>query len=249
MSLSYPSEAVIWHDAENGAYAADLPLWRDLAANATGPVLELGCGTGRVALDLAGAGHEVHGVDASPALVRAMVERATKNELRATATAGDIREALPGGPFGLIAAPMQVFQLLAGPDDRARALRAAHDVLAPDGILAIAIAEDIPSFSPGDGFEQPLPDVAEVDGCVYSSLPLAVEATPASARIVRLRQRVNPAGELTDEVSEDRLAVLSATGIEREASVCGLLPNGRREITPTHDHLGSTLVLLERDSS
>ena len=54
-------EAVIWHDVECGAYAADLPLWRELAAGRSGPVLEIGCGTGRVALDLARDGHAVTG--------------------------------------------------------------------------------------------------------------------------------------------------------------------------------------------
>ena len=46
------SDAVVWQDVECASYDADLPLWRELAAAAAGPVLDLGCGTGRVALDL-----------------------------------------------------------------------------------------------------------------------------------------------------------------------------------------------------
>jgi len=56
------SAAVIWHDVECGGYEGDLALWRELAA-AGGPILDLGCGTGRVALDLARRGHRVHGLD------------------------------------------------------------------------------------------------------------------------------------------------------------------------------------------
>ena len=41
---------IIWHDVENGSYAVDLKLWRRLAREAAGPVLDLGAGTGRVAL-------------------------------------------------------------------------------------------------------------------------------------------------------------------------------------------------------
>ena len=41
---------VVWHDVECGGYDADLPLWRELAREAGGPVLDVGAGTGRVAL-------------------------------------------------------------------------------------------------------------------------------------------------------------------------------------------------------
>ncbi|MEA2365962.1 MAG: hypothetical protein QOI32_1474, partial [Thermoleophilaceae bacterium] len=36
---------VTWHDVENGAYEADLPLWRELAEAGEGPILDLGAGT------------------------------------------------------------------------------------------------------------------------------------------------------------------------------------------------------------
>jgi 2-polyprenyl-3-methyl-5-hydroxy-6-metoxy-1,4-benzoquinol methylase len=76
-------ERVIWHDVECGGYGADLPLWRELAARCGGPVLEVGCGTGRVALDLARRGHSVTGVDTDPQLVTALRERAHGLDLRA----------------------------------------------------------------------------------------------------------------------------------------------------------------------
>ena len=61
-------EAVIWHDAECGSYRADIPLWRRLAAYAAPPgrpceMLDLGCGTGRVSLEIAADGHRVTGLD------------------------------------------------------------------------------------------------------------------------------------------------------------------------------------------
>jgi SAM-dependent methyltransferase len=54
---------VIWHDVECGAYAEDLFLWRSLAAEHGDPVLDVGAGTGRVALDLARHGHRVTALD------------------------------------------------------------------------------------------------------------------------------------------------------------------------------------------
>ena len=61
--------AIIWHDVECGAYAADLPLWRELAATEAGPVLDVGAGAGRVALELARAGHDVTALDLDPELL------------------------------------------------------------------------------------------------------------------------------------------------------------------------------------
>ena len=67
---------VIWHDVENGSYTADLGLWRALAAEVDGPILDLGAGTGRVARDLHAAGHEVHALDSDRELLAALRERA-----------------------------------------------------------------------------------------------------------------------------------------------------------------------------
>src|ERR1700716_406040 len=47
----------------------DVPFWRRVAADATGPVLELGCGTGRVTRPLARAGIDIVGVDRSGAML------------------------------------------------------------------------------------------------------------------------------------------------------------------------------------
>ena len=64
--------AVIWHDLECGYYELDLPLWRELADGARGPVLDIGAGTGRVALDLARRGHEVVALDRDAELLAAL---------------------------------------------------------------------------------------------------------------------------------------------------------------------------------
>jgi predicted RNA methylase len=80
----------IWHDVECGAYSADLALWEEMAGEAGGPVLELGCGTGRVALHLARRGYPVVGVDLDPELVAALSERA--GGLPVQAIAADARD-------------------------------------------------------------------------------------------------------------------------------------------------------------
>lgn len=66
-------------------FELDVPMYLELAAAEGGRVLELACGSGRLALPLARAGHEVTGVDQSPhmlALARAKLERAGEEVAR-----------------------------------------------------------------------------------------------------------------------------------------------------------------------
>jgi SAM-dependent methyltransferase len=237
-------ERVIWHDVECGGYGEDLPLWRDLAAERAGPVLEVGCGTGRVALDLARRGHSVTGVDNEASLVDALRERARAEALELTARVADARTLDFPARFALVALPMQMIQLL-DPGDRGAALQALAPCLARGGLLAVSIVEGVPED--GGEFEQPLPDVAEVDGFVYSSLPLEIVDGGGAMLVTRLRQVVSPAGDLTEAVDETRLAVLDAATLEREARGAGLQPAGRHEVPDTERYVGSAVVLLAKE--
>jgi SAM-dependent methyltransferase len=246
MSADATAEAVIWHDVENGAYDADLPLWLDLASSAGGPVLEIGCGTGRVALDVARHGQHVQGVDIEPAFVEALRKRATERRLQASAEVGDIRDLQVAGEFSLIIVPMQTIQLLEGPDERRAAFEGMKSRLAPRGLIALAIVDgDLGVGASGMDLGPPLPDVAEIDGWVYSSLPIEVRTDGGRLLISRLRQIVAPDGDLTEERDDLSLAVLDPDQVEAEAANAGLRPAGRREIDATDIHVGSAVVLLE----
>ncbi|MEO8688852.1 MAG: class I SAM-dependent methyltransferase, partial [Solirubrobacteraceae bacterium] len=80
---------VIWHDIECGGYAADLPLWRELAAAEAGPVLDVGAGAGRVALELARHGHAVTALDRDAALLAELEARAGAAGLELRAEVAD----------------------------------------------------------------------------------------------------------------------------------------------------------------
>ncbi len=231
---------VIWHEAECGGYEADLAIWEELAE---GPVLDLGCGSGRVAIHLARRGHAVTGVDIDPALVTAFRERAV--DLPADAVLGDARDFDLGTEFGLILAPMQLLQLFDDAAQRLCCLRSVAAHLAAGGLAAFAIVEEMPE--PLDA-APPLPDTRELDGWVYSSLPIETVADGRAIRIRRLRQVVSPSGEITDELDDVVLQALDATTLETEARSAGLRPAGRRAIPPTDDHVGSTVVLLAREA-
>jgi len=237
-----PEEWVIWHDLECGAYTADLPLWSELAGEAAGPVLDLGCGTGRVTLHLADEGHEVVGVDREPAFVETLNERAARASVDAKGVVGDVRELALDGSFALAVAPMQLLQILAGEEERRACLSSVARHIQPGGRVAVALVED---FDTPDEGAPPLPDVREVGGWVYSSLPVSVRPAWEGIIITRLRQTVSPDGEMTEVQDEVHLSDLPAERLEEEAEAAGLTVAGRLHVGATEDHVGSTVVVVE----
>ncbi|MEJ7750332.1 MAG: class I SAM-dependent methyltransferase [Thermoleophilaceae bacterium] len=235
---------VAWHDVECASYAADLALWRELAGERDGPVLDLGCGTGRVALDLAAQGFEVTGVDADPLLTDALSERARSRGLTAIGLAADIRALALGSTFALAIAPMQVVQLLGGARGRAGMLERVLEHLLPGGLLAIALADPFDAVPAGDALP-PLPDVLETDGWVLSSTPVDVRDEADAVLILRHRQAVSPQGDLTEEMASIRLDSVSAAGLEQEATSAGYEVLDAHTVPATRDYVSTTVVTLE----
>ena len=224
--------SAIWHDIECGAYSADLPLWEELAAG--GRVLDVGAGTGRVALHLARAGCTVTALDIDAGLLDVLAERARGLDIRTVVA--DAADFDAGEEFDLVAVPMQTIQLLPGAAARRSFFASARRALAPGGLVALAIATEMETF--GDG-EVPPPDVGVSDGTRYVSQPTAVRAIPGGTRIERLRQTIPPG---TAEQNVIVLATVSAESLAAEAA--GLQPEPTRYIDPTPDHVGSEVVLL-----
>ena len=238
-------ERVIWHDVECSSYAADVPLWQELAQRAGGPVLDLGSGTGRIALDLAGRGHDVTAVDSDSALIDALAERARERGLRVQAVAADARTfELPGARFALAIAPMQVVQLFGGAAGRTAMLERVCAHLAPGGLFAAAIADPFDG-EPPEVVGPPLPDIREQDGWVFQSQPVFLRQVPGGTEIDRVRQAVSPSGELTESYNTIRLDDLAAEELEGDGRAAGFRICPRREVPPTRDYVGSTVVMLE----
>lgn len=226
--------AVVWHDVECGAYRADLPLWLELAQGAEGRILEVGAGTGRVAIPLARAGHDVTALDLDPDLLAALAARADLPTVLADATGFT----LPGD-FDLITVPMQTIQLL---DDRDGFFASARRALRPGGRLAVAIATDLESY---DGAPPlPEPDLGEDDGWTYVSQPVAVRVDGERAEIERVRERIGPVGERETERDVIRLRVVTAGGLAEEAARHGLEAVELRRIPATDEHVGSEVVIF-----
>lgn len=234
--------SVIWHDLECGAYVEDLPLWRALAPEQGDPVLDVGAGTGRVALDLARAGHAVTALDIDAALLAELRDRAGRLEV--VTVVADARSFDLGRRFALCIVPMQTIQLLGGVPGRAAFLRCAREHLLDGGLLAIAIADQLDLFEAPPGPLSPLPDVCELDGVVYSSRPSAVRMDGDGFLLEREREIVTARGRLSAERDQIHLDALDAAQLEREAHAAGLRQVGQERIAATEDHVGTAVVML-----
>lgn len=227
--MSVVADAVAWHEVECHGYDADLPLWLALAEREAGPVLDVGAGTGRVAVSLAAAGHAVTALDHDPVLLAALRERGPGvPTVCADATTFDL------DGFGLLLVPMQTLQLL---DDRPAFFACARRALVPGGLLAAAIADELVAFEDADAL--PAPDVGEWAGRRYVSQPTAVRVDERRARIERLR---TVDGRTEADVIE--LAVVGPAQLATEARVAGLTPIPGERIAATDDHVGSSVVMF-----
>jgi SAM-dependent methyltransferase len=123
-----------------------------------GPVLELGVGTGRLAVPLAERGLEVHGIDASPAMLERLATKAAAAGVTVHAHHGDFADvdvAVPGG-FAVVLVAFNTLFNLADADDQRRCFADVARRLAPDGRFAVE------AFVPGI----PGPDLAAEGGHV-----------------------------------------------------------------------------------
>jgi len=249
-----PTSAVVWHDLECGSYRADLALWHELAAREQGPILDVGAGTGRVALALARAGHRVTALDRDLQLLAALRERAGAIPVRTVcADARDFR--LPAHRFALCIVPMHTIQLLRGPSDRSRFLRCACASLRPGGLLACALLGPVEPYASATGDPEPEPETAVLEGLLYTSRPTRVAVSRAGVRIERERsvvalslrggaRRTPTRVTRSRERSVDELQRLSPRTFRREGAAAGLRPERDRAVAPTEDHAGSTVVML-----
>jgi SAM-dependent methyltransferase len=229
---------VVWHDVECGSYTADLPLWEELAAAAGGPVLDVGAGTGRVALHLARAGFDVTALDVDRELLAELERRAEAEGLRVPTVVADAADFDLIG-FALVAVPMQTIQLL---PVRAGFFASARRALVAGGLVALAVATELETFD-GTGY-LPDPDVGRHGVIRFVSQPTAVRAVPGATRIERLRQTIGPDGERTAAHDVIELAAVTVAELEAEGAAAGLRTEPARTIAPTLEHVGSEVVLL-----
>ncbi|MDQ3695440.1 MAG: class I SAM-dependent methyltransferase [Chloroflexota bacterium] len=138
------------YDLEHGSYDDDLDLYRELARGTDRPVLELACGSGRVLVPIAAAGHDITGIDSSPPmLARATTAVAAAGVAdRVKLLAGSMVEAdqIAGGPFGLIIIALNSLLHVSTAAGQRQSLASARRLLGPGGRVVIDLLNPHPAF-------------------------------------------------------------------------------------------------------
>jgi ubiquinone/menaquinone biosynthesis C-methylase UbiE len=127
----------------------DIAFWSALAHGADGPILELGCGTGRVALPLARHGSIVVGIDRSPSMLARAQARVRRARLasRVKLIRGDIRHLpFPDKSFPLVMAPYGILQSLLDERLLTDTLKDVRRVLARHGTFGMELVADLPAW-------------------------------------------------------------------------------------------------------
>ena len=191
----------------------DVPFYVTEARRvAPGPVVELGVGTGRIAVPIAAGGIRVIGVDSSPGMLEVCRERAESAgvaelvELRL----GDLRAPPVSENVELAICPFRSYLHLRTDEERLGALQAGRELLVPGGRLVFDV------FAPGDD------DIAETDGRWLEREPGIFERADwdTGTRTLTLSVR-GPSGEATMALAwlsaDEWRALLEGSGFEVEA--------------------------------
>ncbi len=128
-----------FYDPDLGDLDADLQMYRQFAARSDSPILELGCGTGRVLVPLARQGYRITGIDASAAMLEKARDKVTAEALheRVTLVVQEMGELELEERFNLAFAALNSFAHLHTTDDQLAALARIRRHLNPGGLLVL----------------------------------------------------------------------------------------------------------------
>ncbi len=200
------------YDPWSRSVTEDVGFYVTEARRAAPPVVELGIGTGRIAVPIASEGIRVIGVDSSPGMLEVCRERAESAgvagliELRL----GDLRSPRVSEQVELVLCPFRSYLHLRTDEERLEALRAARELLVPGGRLIFDV------FAPGTD------DIAETHGRWLEREPEIFERADwdTDARTLTLSVR-GPSGEATMALAwlsaDEWRALLDSAGFEVEA--------------------------------
>ncbi len=190
-----------YYDLLYGNLEEDIPMWQALAEETTGPLLEVGCGTGRLLLPLAEAGYRLTGIDLSTVALSAARARLQAAGLssQVSLVQADMRHfQLHRQNFNLAFVPLNTFMHCHTVEDQLATLQSIHAHLVPGGQLALDLFYPDPAL------------LAEADGRLYFEAETVDDLTGRTVQWY-WRHDIDLAGQMRhmvyvlDEVDEEGL--------------------------------------------
>ncbi len=190
-----------YYDLENADFTEDLEFWLELADEFGDPVLELGCGTGRVLLNLARRGHTVTGVDNAPEMLARLEARLNTASNRHLAQPPVLLQASMDAfeapaDFRLAIMPFNTFMHLLTLEAQMAALTHIRQHLAPGAALALDVTSPAEAYAAQETGLTLERTFADGDRTVQQFASVALDRAAQIARITWLYDATAPDGSL-----------------------------------------------------
>ncbi len=246
-----------YYDLEHAGYQEDVDLYLNYALAAGSPVLELGCGTGRLLEPLARRGIEVVGVDSSPAMLTRARHRLQASNLiqHAELLEADARTLRLNRLFRLAFVALNSFAHFITRQDQRAALTTLYQHLLPAGTLILDLPNaDVRRYQQADGqlFHQGT-WTDESQHIIVSHLIAATSDPETHVLHLTHFYDIHPqAGPLRRIVTESALALLSPGEAELLVESCGFHINhlfGDYDLNPCADTSPRLIIVATREAS
>lgn len=193
-------------EAHYAAFTEDLDLWLSLAAQHPGPILELGCGSGRVLGALASAGYRVTGIDHDVGmLARARLRMPLETMARWELCQADLRDFTLPQEYGLTIVPCNTFANLGDAEARS-CLGAVRRHLRMSGLLALDLPNPDEALIGDEIEDEPLAEFVDPE----TSHPVQVYA---QEKVDRTQRRVDVVWAYHELFPDGRIARLEIPSV------------------------------------
>ncbi len=246
------------YDLDLASDPGDLDLYLALAARTGGPLLELGVGTGRIAVPLAASGHDVTGVDIDPAMLAraraAADERGSAVSRRVHLVEGDARTVRleDAGAYRMAAIPLNSIFLMGTRADQASAVATLAAHLAPGGVAVVdAWLPDAEDLSRYDGrlVLEWVRDDPETGHAVTKTGAAEYDAATGTVRLTTIFESGPPGEAPARWVRTDRLRLVGPDELASFAEAAGLVVEevaGGYDLEPLGPGAERVLVIARR---
>lgn len=256
--MDHGQRLAFWYDLDQGLFADDIPFYLGLARRTDGPILEMGCGTGRLVLALAQAGHRVTGIEREPAMLARAVDKlraaGRPAASRATLLQGDIRQLDIADRFGLAILAVNTFMSLDGPAEQSQVLERAGQHLLPGGMLVLDLFHPDPqTLASADGtlqLEKALHD-PQTGRHAFKFVARQLDAARQELTATFIYDEHDAAGQVTRTAGVFRLRYLHRVELEHMLAAAGYAVEavyGGYDLEPYDEDAERLLVLARRET-